>query len=66
MIMGFHQYTYQDREYVIWAMNTKHAQCTPLLTVDRDLHQNQPKPAPRKGMVWARESGCHALGIIML
>jgi len=23
MIMGFHEYTYQDREYVIRAMNTK-------------------------------------------
>ena len=28
MIMGFHEYTYQDREYIIRAMNTKHAQCT--------------------------------------
>ena len=28
MIMGFHEYTYQDREYVIKAMNTKYAQCT--------------------------------------
>ena len=26
MIMGFHEYTYQDREYIIRAMNTKHAQ----------------------------------------
>ena len=23
MIMGFHEYTYQDREYIIWAMNTE-------------------------------------------
>ena len=23
MIMGFHEYTYQDREYIIRAMNTK-------------------------------------------
>ena len=30
MIMGFHEYTYQDREYIIRAMNTKHAQCTGL------------------------------------
>jgi len=30
MIMGFHEYTYQDREYLIRAMNTKHAQCTGL------------------------------------
>jgi len=28
MIMGFHEYTYQDREYIIRAINTKHAQCT--------------------------------------
>jgi len=28
MIMGFREYTYQDREYIIRAMNTKHAQCT--------------------------------------
>jgi len=28
MIMGFHEYAYQDREYIIKAMNTKHAQCT--------------------------------------
>ena len=28
MIMGFHEYTYQDPEYIIRAMNTKHAQCT--------------------------------------
>ena len=28
MIMGFHEDTYQDREYIIRAMNTKHAQCT--------------------------------------
>jgi len=28
MIMGFHEYTYQDREYIIRAMNTKHTQCT--------------------------------------
>jgi len=28
MIMGFHEYTYQDREYIIRAMTTKHAQCT--------------------------------------
>ena len=28
MIMGFHEYTYQDCEYIIRAMNTKHAQCT--------------------------------------
>ena len=26
MIMGFHKYTYQDREYIIRAINTKHAQ----------------------------------------
>jgi len=26
MIMGFDEYTYQDREYIIRAMNTKHAQ----------------------------------------
>ena len=26
MIMGFHEYTYQDHEYIIRAMNTKHAQ----------------------------------------
>ena len=26
MIMGFHGYTYQDGEYIIRAMNTKHAQ----------------------------------------
>jgi len=25
---GFHEYTYQDREYIIRAMNIKHAQCT--------------------------------------
>jgi len=25
--MGFHEYTYQDCEYIIRAMNTKHAQC---------------------------------------
>jgi len=23
MIMGFHEYTYQDRDYIIRAMNTK-------------------------------------------
>jgi len=28
MIMGFHECTYQDREYIIRAVNTKHAQCT--------------------------------------
>ena len=28
MIIGFHEYIYQDREYIIRAMNTKHAQCT--------------------------------------
>ena len=29
MIMGFHEYTYQDHEYIIRAMNnTKHSQCT--------------------------------------
>ena len=28
MIMGFHEYTYQDCECIIRAMNTKHAQCT--------------------------------------
>ena len=30
MIMGFHEYAYayQDLEYIIKAMNTKHAQCT--------------------------------------
>jgi len=28
MIMGFHEYTYQDHEYIIRAMNTKHTQCT--------------------------------------
>jgi len=26
MLMGFHEYTYQDHEYIIRAMNTKHAQ----------------------------------------
>ena len=26
--MGFHEYTYQDHEYIIRAINTKHAQCT--------------------------------------
>ena len=35
MIMGFHEYTYQDREYIIRAMNTKHA----LL-----VHSAQPNP----------------------
>jgi len=25
--MGFHEYTQQDREYIIRAMTTKHAQC---------------------------------------
>jgi len=28
MIMGFREYTYQDHEYIIRAMNTKHAQST--------------------------------------
>ena len=28
MIIGFHEYTYQDPEYIIRAMNTKYAQCT--------------------------------------
>ena len=29
MIMGFHEHTYQDREYIIRAMNNaKHSQCT--------------------------------------
>jgi len=28
MIMGFHEITYQDCEYIIRAMNTKHTQCT--------------------------------------
>ena len=28
MIMGFHECAYQDREYIIRAMNTKHVQCT--------------------------------------
>ena len=28
MIMGFHEYTFQDCEYIIRAMATKHAQCT--------------------------------------
>ena len=27
-IMGFHEYTYQDREYIIKVMSTKHSQCT--------------------------------------
>ena len=27
MIMGFHEHTYQDHEYIIRPMNTKHAQC---------------------------------------
>jgi len=27
MIMGFHEYAYQDCEYIIRAMNTRHAQC---------------------------------------
>ena len=27
MIMGFHEYTYQDHEYIIRTMNTMHAQC---------------------------------------
>jgi len=31
MIMGFHEYTYQDSEYIIRAMNTKHARCTCLI-----------------------------------
>jgi len=26
--MGYHEYTYQDCEHIIRAMNTKHAQCT--------------------------------------
>ena len=26
MIMGFHEYTYQDHEYIIRTMNTMHAQ----------------------------------------
>ena len=30
MIMGFHEYAYQDREYIIRGMNTKHVQCTGL------------------------------------
>jgi len=29
MIMAFaYEYTYQDREYIIRTMNTKHSQCT--------------------------------------
>jgi len=28
MIMVFHEYTYQDHEDIIRAINTKHAQCT--------------------------------------
>jgi len=28
MIMSFHEYTYQDREFIIRAIHTKHAQCT--------------------------------------
>jgi len=28
MIMDFHEYTYQDGEYIIWATNAKHAQYT--------------------------------------
>jgi len=28
MIMGFHEYTYQDREYIIRATTTQHAPCT--------------------------------------
>jgi len=28
MIMGFHEYIYQDREYIIRDMNSKRAHCT--------------------------------------
>jgi len=29
---GFHEYTYQDREYIIRAMNIKHAQYIQMVT----------------------------------
>jgi len=32
MIMGFHEYTYQDREYIIRAMNTKLSMYIQLVT----------------------------------
>ena len=32
MIMGFYEYTYQDHEYIIRAMNTKHALYIQLVT----------------------------------
>ena len=38
---GLHEYTYQDHEYVIRAMNSKHAQCTCYIYI-----QLVTKPAP--------------------
>jgi len=53
MIMGFHEYTYQDREYIIRAMNTKHAvgflQPTPhtaMLFHTLGVYTNPPPPVP--------------------
>jgi len=43
MIMGFHEYTYQDREYLIRTGNTMHAQCTCFtVLISGKLHHTRP------------------------